>query len=1125
MAAPRTSPLRVRSVASIDAVSPLTELAAAPPSQRDPICPPCFNCMLPAFPCRNEGQCSSSTGRCLCPAGFGGDDCTEPLCGALPDGNINRPIRTAPNAPCACSDGWTGINCNVCTRDSVCDALVPTGQNGTCYSGALAVTRNHHQCRVTNKKIVAMLKEQVPEVTMFCNATGASPDNRPTPDATGRCGFQFWAGGVESFYCDLDHCVPQTNPLTNATSYDCAHIQCKCVPDRMLCGLAGSVDITEFLDELVRGPGRLVCSDQSANGERSCEFTEPAMNELISDVFGDTSITLACTSGECMHVSQVPGYTRPEHPGPGGASPIVFALLTTVALLVVAALSFAVWRRHRDAAQAARRRRNGDGYSALTQDELDKLMADHVPATLTFRDIRYRIPRTPGAARRRRAQSARRSPTPEGGEQEILHGVHGLVRPGQVLAIMGGSGAGKSTCLDILARRTKTGVIKGELLVNGRVLDRHEFRTMVGFVDQEDMLMPTLTVEETILYSALLRLPKDMSYEAKWNRVRETMIELGISHIAKSQIGDATTRGISGGEKRRVSIACELVTSPSILFLDEPTSGLDSYNAHNVVECLVQLARNYNRTVIFTIHQPRSDIFTMFDQLLLLSKGHMMYSGPALAAGNHFANLGFPCPAGYNIADFLIDLTMGPGGGRTSSARSGGNGGDADASASSDTLDQSGSADAVPLLHGANDDENVIGPMRPSSPVLPANSDVSSESDEYWENQLGAGPGTPLRNAGNPPNGRAGSPGSGNPLDERSRRLAQLFLDSPAGRGLDESVAVAAAMSPMAATPLMATPLLGNLAGPASSSPAAPMEPLTAPVPGTMSLTRRIRTLADQRAPLTTQFQILGERTLKNLYRNPYLLLTHYAMAVIVALVCGVLFWHVQDDIAGFQNRMGCFFFICALFGFSGLTSLQTFAAERILFVRERANGYYSPVTYFAAKVLCDVVPLRVVPPLLLGCIVYPMVGLVDAYPVLLKFLLVLVLFNITAAAVCLLISLAVRETAVASLIACLVMLFAMLFGGLLLNRDSIAPGLQWLQPLSFFNAALEALVVNELRDLQLTEIKYGLQIDVPAAVILSTFGFNARAYWTDVYKLTGMSVGCLVAGYVVLHTYVKERR
>jgi ABC-type multidrug transport system ATPase subunit len=131
-------------------------------------------------------------------------------------------------------------------------------------------------------------------------------------------------------------------------------------------------------------------------------------------------------------------------------------------------------------------------------------------------------------------------------------------------------------------------------------------------------------------------------------------------------------RGISGGERRRVSIACELVTSPSVLFLDEPTSGmptlrilvdnktepdllgLDSYNAYNVIECLVSLARNYQRTVIFTIHQPRSNIYALFDQLVLLARGKMVYSGPAQAlAIEHFSNLGFNCPLGFNIADYL----------------------------------------------------------------------------------------------------------------------------------------------------------------------------------------------------------------------------------------------------------------------------------------------------------------------------------------------------------------------------------------------------------------------------------------------------------------------------------------
>jgi ABC-type multidrug transport system ATPase subunit len=165
--------------------------------------------------------------------------------------------------------------------------------------------------------------------------------------------------------------------------------------------------------------------------------------------------------------------------------------------------------------------------------------------------------------------------------------------------------------------------------------------------------MSTLTVYETILYSALLRLPRDMSYEAKRTRTLETMHELGILGISDSRIGETGKRSISGGEKRRVSIACELVTSPSILFLDEPTSGLDSFNAHNVIESLVQLAKTYNRTVVFTIHQPRSNIVAMFDKLLLLASGRVVYSGDFAKCHDYFSDIGHPCPAGYNIADFL----------------------------------------------------------------------------------------------------------------------------------------------------------------------------------------------------------------------------------------------------------------------------------------------------------------------------------------------------------------------------------------------------------------------------------------------------------------------------------------
>ena len=120
----------------------------------------------------------------------------------------------------------------------------------------------------------------------------------------------------------------------------------------------------------------------------------------------------------------------------------------------------------------------------------------------------------------------------------------------------------------------------------------------------------------------------------------------------------AGRRSISGGEKRRVSIACELVTSPSILLLDEPTSGLDAYNAFNVVESLVSLARDYNRTVIFTIHQPRSNIVSLFDQLVLLAAGRLVYSGEFSKCQDYFASIGQPCPPGFNIADFLSTFSL-----------------------------------------------------------------------------------------------------------------------------------------------------------------------------------------------------------------------------------------------------------------------------------------------------------------------------------------------------------------------------------------------------------------------------------------------------------------------------------
>lgn len=156
---------------------------------------------------------------------------------------------------------------------------------------------------------------------------------------------------------------------------------------------------------------------------------------------------------------------------------------------------------------------------------------------------------------------------------------------------------------DILARKPKRGVISGRILINGEVPTRKQFKRISSYVDQEDTLIGTLTVRETLMYSALLRLPRNVPLAIKQKRVDDTINELGLTHVADSYIGVPGQRSLSGGEKRRVSIGKELVTSPSILFLDEPTSGLDAYNASVVMECLLRLARNSKRTIITTIHQ------------------------------------------------------------------------------------------------------------------------------------------------------------------------------------------------------------------------------------------------------------------------------------------------------------------------------------------------------------------------------------------------------------------------------------------------------------------------------------------------------------------------------------------
>ncbi|GAA0172791.1 hypothetical protein Leryth_009618 [Lithospermum erythrorhizon] len=240
----------------------------------------------------------------------------------------------------------------------------------------------------------------------------------------------------------------------------------------------------------------------------------------------------------------------------------------------------------------------------------------------------------------------------DGPTKKLLHGISGYAEPGRIMAIMGPSGSGKSTLLDSLAGRLSSNVVMtGNVLLNGQKA-RLSYG-VVAYVTQEDVLLGTLTVRETIAYSAHLRLPTSMSKEEVDGVIEGTILEMGLQDCADRLIGTWHLRGISGGEKKRVSIALEILIRPRLLFLDEPTSGLDSASAFFVIQALKSVARD-GRTVISSIHQPSSEVFALFDDLYLLSGGQSVYFGEAKMAVKFFAEAGFPCPSRRNPSDHFL---------------------------------------------------------------------------------------------------------------------------------------------------------------------------------------------------------------------------------------------------------------------------------------------------------------------------------------------------------------------------------------------------------------------------------------------------------------------------------------
>ncbi|XP_068014950.1 ATP-binding cassette sub-family G member 5 isoform X1 [Melanerpes formicivorus] len=240
--------------------------------------------------------------------------------------------------------------------------------------------------------------------------------------------------------------------------------------------------------------------------------------------------------------------------------------------------------------------------------------------------------------------------------RQILKEVSFHLESGQIMGILGNSGSGKTTLLDAISGRLghKENFF-GEVYMNGHQLKREQFRDCFSYVPQHDTLLSFLTIQESLTYTALLTLQKCSDSCIK-KKVDAVLAELNLSHIAGKIIGSRIFAGISGGERRRVSIAAQLLQDPKVMLLDEPTTGLDCLTANQIVSLLSDLAHK-DRIVIITIHQPRSELFRLFDKIAIMSFGEMVFCGNPMEMITFFSDCGYSCPEQSNPFDFYADVT------------------------------------------------------------------------------------------------------------------------------------------------------------------------------------------------------------------------------------------------------------------------------------------------------------------------------------------------------------------------------------------------------------------------------------------------------------------------------------
>ncbi|KAM7277147.1 hypothetical protein ACFE04_019013 [Oxalis oulophora] len=689
-------------------------------------------------------------------------------------------------------------------------------------------------------------------------------------------------------------------------------------------------------------------------------------------------------------------------------------------------------------------------------------------------------------------------------EVDLLHKISGYAPKGCITAVMGPSGAGKSTFLDGLAGRIASGSLKGRVSLDGAEMSPSFIKRISAYIMQDDRLFSMLTVYETLMFAADFRLGS-IPMADKRQRVETLIDQLGLTSSRNTYIGDEGTRGVSGGERRRVSIGVDIIHGPSLLFLDEPTSGLDSTSALSVIEKVHHIART-GSTVILTIHQPSSRIQLLLDHLIILARGQLMYQGSPKDATLHLNRMGRKVPKGENSIEYLIDVIQ--------------------------EYDQSELGVEVlaefsrtgmrpPPL---SDEEMSILTEAGFTPV-PAHRSRLGDGDKgqrsgkrqtiaHVDDEFDRSVRSPYYNTS-----RSWTPSrSGLGQTMRfvpSRQWNDKKMPNPMRSSPDSYAYSSEILPPGTPTPHSSDYTVNE------------NDYLTPNLGPTATTTTRRTAPQHQLGPkfvnsFFSETWILMRRNFKNIRRTPELFLSRLMVLTIMGIMMATMFWHPSFSLQGITNRLSFFIFTVCLFFFSSNDAVPAFIQERFIFIRETSHNAYRASSYTIAG-LITYLPFLALQAGFYAAIVWKPLELRGPFY---YFFIVLYVSLLSTNSFVVFVSSVVPNYILgyAAVIAFTALFF--LFCGYFLNSHDIPPYWKWMNIISTMTYPYEGLLMNEFQ----TNSSFGANSagdPVTGTSILSSLGIstNSMKKWENIYIMLGWAVLYRLLFYFVLRFASKNQR